>query len=64
MELNPQQLTAKLIASRYLPRDDNAVRRLLMDLAFREEVEANLAACGLRLLDHPLFGTCGCSFDA
>lgn len=53
MELNPQQLTAKLIASRYLPRDDNAVRRLLVDLAFREEVEANLAACGLRLLDHP-----------
>ncbi len=53
MELNPQQFTAKLIASRYLPREDNAVSRLLVDLGFRQEVEANLAACGLRLLDHP-----------
>ncbi len=53
MELNPQQFTAKLIASRYLPRDDHSVRRLLVDLGFRQEVEANLAACGLRLLDHP-----------
>lgn len=53
MELNPQQFIAKLIASRYLPREDNAVSRLLVDLGFRQEVEANLAACGLRLLDHP-----------
>jgi hypothetical protein len=53
MELNPQQFTAKLIASRYLPRDDHSVRRLLVDLGFRQEVEASLAACGLRLLDHP-----------
>lgn len=53
MELNPQQFTAKLIASRYLPRDDHTVRRLLVDLGFRQEVEANLAVCGLRLLDHP-----------
>jgi len=53
MEFSPQQFTAKLIASRYLPRDDNTVRRLLVDLGFRQEVEANLAACGLRLLDHP-----------
>jgi hypothetical protein len=53
MELNPQQFTARLIASRYLPREDSAVRKLLVDLGFRQEVEANLAACGLRLLDHP-----------
>lgn len=53
MELNARQLTAKLIAQRYLPRDDKAVRRLLVDLTFRQEIEANLAACGLRLLDHP-----------
>lgn len=53
MEFSPQQFTAKLIASRYLPREDSAVRRLLVDLGFRQEVEANLAACGLRLLDHP-----------
>lgn len=53
MELNPQQFTARLIANRYLSRDDTTVRRLLVDLGFRQEVEANLAACGLRLLDHP-----------
>lgn len=53
MELNPQQFTARLIANRYLSRDDSTVRRLLVDLGFRQEVEANLAACGLRLLDHP-----------
>jgi hypothetical protein len=53
MDLNAQQLTAKLIAQRYLPRDDKAVCRLLVDLTFRQEIEANLAACGLRLLDHP-----------
>jgi hypothetical protein len=56
MELTPQQFTAKIIAQRYLPRDDKAVRRLLVDLSFRQEVEANLAACGLRLLDHPFAG--------
>ena len=53
MELNSQRFTAKLIASRYLPREDNDVRRLLVDLGFRQEVEVNLAACGMRLLDHP-----------
>lgn len=53
MEFSPQQCTARLIASRYLSRDDNTVRKLLVDLGFRQEVEANLAACGLRLLDHP-----------
>lgn len=53
MEFSPQQFTARLIASRFLPREDNSVRRLLVDLGFRQEVEANLAACGLRLLDHP-----------
>lgn len=53
MEFSPQQFTARLIASRYLARDDITVRRLLVDLGFRQEVEANLAACGFRLLDHP-----------
>lgn len=53
MALNSQQFAAKLIASRYLLREDNDVRRLLVDLGFRQEVEANLATCGLRLLDHP-----------
>ena len=53
MEFSPQQFSARLIASRYLPREDSTVRRLLIDLGFRQEVEANLAACGFRLLDHP-----------
>lgn len=53
MEFSPQQFTARLIASRYLAREDSTVRRLLVDLGFRQEVEANLAACGFRLLDHP-----------
>ena len=53
MEFSPQQFTARLIASRYLSREDSTVRRLLVDLGFRQEVEANLAACGFRLLDHP-----------
>lgn len=53
METTPQQLAALLIARGHLPREDAAVRRLLVDLGFRQEVEANLAACGLRLLDHP-----------
>lgn len=51
--MTPQQFAAQLIARRHLPREDEAVRRLLVDLGFRQEVEANLAACGLRLLDHP-----------
>lgn len=53
MEFSPQQFSARLIASRFLSREDDAVRRLLVDLGFRQEVETNLAACGLKLLDHP-----------
>lgn len=53
MEFNSRQFTARLIASRFLSREDDMVRRLLVDLSFRQEVESNLAACGLRLLDHP-----------
>lgn len=46
-------LIARLLALRYLPREDRDARRLLVDLGFRQEVEARLANCGLRLLDHP-----------
>lgn len=46
-------LIARLLALRYLPREDAEARRLLVDMAFRQEVEARLASCGLRLLDHP-----------
>ncbi|MEO1766192.1 hypothetical protein [Thiobacter aerophilum] len=47
------RLIARLLALRWLPREDAEARRLLVDLSFREEVESRLAACGLRLLDHP-----------
>ncbi|MBI3480557.1 MAG: hypothetical protein HY016_09425 [Nitrosomonadales bacterium] len=47
------RLIARLLALRYLPREDAEVRRLLVDAAFRDEVEQRLAASGLRLLAHP-----------
>lgn len=47
------KLIARLLAMRYLPREDAEVRRLLIDSAFRDEVELRLAGCGLRLLAHP-----------
>jgi len=47
------RLIARLLAFRYLPREDNEVRRLLIDAGFRDEVEQRLAASGLRLLAHP-----------
>ncbi|MBM3341301.1 MAG: hypothetical protein FJY56_04190 [Betaproteobacteria bacterium] len=48
-----QTLIARLIAERWLARDEPLARRVLVDEAFREEVERRLAACGLRLLDNP-----------
>lgn len=47
------RLIARLLALRFLPRDDAEVRRLLVDTGFRDEVELRLAAAGLRLLAHP-----------
>ncbi len=47
------RLIARLLALRYLPREDKAVSRLLVDEVFRGEVEQRLAASGLRLLAHP-----------
>ena len=47
------RLIARLLALRYLPRDDADVRRLLIDVSFRDEVETRLAASGLRLLAQP-----------
>ncbi|GAB1232123.1 hypothetical protein UT4_05890 [Ferrigenium sp. UT4] len=47
------RLIGRLLALRYLPREDKEVRRLLVDAGFREEVEQRLAASGLRLLAHP-----------
>ncbi len=54
--MNPDpaaRLIARLLALRFLPRDDAEVRRLLVDTGFRDEVETRLAATGLRLLAHP-----------
>lgn len=48
-----QTLIARLIAERWLARAEPLARRVLVDEAFREEVEQRLAACGLRLLDNP-----------
>lgn len=47
------KLIARLLARRYLPRSNREILRLLTDAGLRQEVEARLAACGLRLLDHP-----------
>ncbi len=47
------RLIARLLALRFLPRDDAEIRRLLVDGSFREDVEQRLAASGLRLLAHP-----------
>jgi len=46
-------LIARLLALRYLPREDAEIRRLLIDSSFRDEVEQRLAASGLRLLAQP-----------
>jgi hypothetical protein len=46
-------LIARLLALRYLPREDAEIRRLLIDSSFRDEVEQRLADSGLRLLAHP-----------
>ncbi len=50
---HPARLIARLLALRFLPRDDADVRRLLVDTSFRDEVETRLAASGLRLLAQP-----------
>ena len=47
------RLIARLLAQRYLPREDAEVRRLLVDSSLREEIEQRLATCGLRLLAQP-----------
>lgn len=47
------RLIARLLALRYLPREDAEIRRLLIDSSFRDEVEQRLVASGLRLLAQP-----------
>jgi len=53
MNLEITELTARLLAHRWLPRADSQIRRALVDEAFRAELESNLAAVGLQLLDNP-----------
>ena len=49
-------LIARLLAERWLPREDELARQALTDAGFREELDRRLAAAGLRLLDHPYAG--------
>lgn len=58
------RLIARLLALRFLPRDDAEIRRLLIDTGFREEVEQRLAAAGLRLLDQPYAAHVGVALSA
>ncbi len=46
-------LIARLLAERWLPREDRAVRQMLVDAELRADLERRLAAAGLRLLEHP-----------
>lgn len=51
--MDASRLIARLLAHRVLPRKDQEVLRMLTDGGLRGEIESRLAACGLRLLDHP-----------
>ena len=46
-------LIARLLAERWLPREDRAVRQILTDAELRDDLDRRLAAAGLRLLEHP-----------
>ena len=46
-------LVARLLSQRWLPRDDAQARKLLLDEAFREELDRRLAGVGLELREHP-----------
>jgi len=46
-------LTARLLAHRVLPRTDPLARRALLDENFRRDLDQQLAAVGLQLLENP-----------
>src|SRR5687767_14796387 len=46
-------LIARLLAERWLPREDRAVRQVLTDAELRDDLDRRLSAAGLRLLEHP-----------
>lgn len=52
MSDDTQILIARLVAHQTLRRDDKMVKRALSDEQFRADVDARLAACGMKLLDN------------
>jgi hypothetical protein len=52
MSDDSQILIARLMAHQTLRRDDKMVKRALSDEQFRAELDARLAACGMKLLDN------------
>jgi len=52
-------LIARLLAQRWLPREDELARRALLDEPFRSDLDARLAACGMVLREHPYAANIG-----
>ncbi|WP_240151223.1 hypothetical protein [Luteibacter jiangsuensis] len=46
-------LVTRLLAQRWLPRDDAQARKALLDETYREELDRRLDAVGLELREHP-----------
>jgi hypothetical protein len=46
-------LVTRLLAQRWLPRDDTQARKALLDEAYREELDRRLESVGLELREHP-----------
>ncbi len=53
MDIELQTLAARLLAHRYISRDDKLARRALTDEGFRHALDERLAAVGLVLLENP-----------
>jgi hypothetical protein len=53
LERDVEILIARLMANRFVPREDALAQRALTDESFRHEVETRLRGCGLELLDNP-----------
>lgn len=64
MESEIKTLTARLLAQRWLPRNDKQIRRALVDETFRLELDRRLADVGLRLLDNPYAAHVGVALEA
>ena len=52
MNDDAQVLIARLLAHQTLLREDKLVKRVLSDELFRADIDARLAACGMKLLDN------------